>query len=262
MAKPGTSSSKRPSTRQRITPQDFAHVYAMFQAPISRFNCGQRCAPLNGGEPVCCSTDHAIPVVDRAEWRLLQPRTKLWHHYKPTDAAGRAVVADLGRNCIAVECKGARHCERDNRTLACRSFPFFPYVDRAGDFIGLSIHWTFVDRCWVISNFWVVDAEFRRQFIAAYEYLFEADPGEYETHKQYSATLRRIFSRQRQPIPLIARDGGCFKILPHGRGMRACKPEDLPKYGPYRSERAYRAAVVEAGGDPAALDGLQSGGVS
>jgi hypothetical protein len=251
MAQPRT----RPVARRRVTPQDYARIYAMFQAPISRFDCGKRCAPLNGGEPVCCTTDHAIPVVDRAEWRLLQQRTRLWRRHKPTDRAGRAVVADLAHSCLAIECKGARHCERDNRTLACRSFPFFPYIDREGAFIGLSIHWMFIDRCWVISNFWVVDAEFRRQFVAAYEYLFEADPDEYEVHKQYSATLRRIFSRRRRPIPLIGRDGGCFKILPRGRGLRACKPDELPKYGPYRSERAYRAAVAAAGGD-------QSGGVS
>src|SRR5690242_11189013 len=171
-----------------VRPEDFARVYDMFQAPISRYDCGRHCSPLNGGEPVCCSTEHAIPVVDRAEWDLLRGRTKLWHRYKPNDAAGKAIVGELSKSCLAIECKGVRHCERDNRTLACRSFPFFPYLDSKGDFIGLSVHWTFIDRCWVISNFTVVDAEFRRQFIAAYEYMFEVDPGEYEVHKQYSAT--------------------------------------------------------------------------
>jgi hypothetical protein len=238
---------------KRITSDDFRHIYEIFQAPISRFDCGKHCAPLNGGEPVCCTTDHAVPVVDRAEWNLVRSRSDLWHRYHPTDAAGRAVVADLAKSCLAIECKGVRHCERDNRTLACRSFPFFPYIDRAGDFIGLSVHWAFLDRCWVISNLSIVDAAFRQQFIAAYEFLFEADPGEYTTHKQYSATLRRVFSRQGKPIPLIGRDGGFFKILPRGRGMRPCKPESLPKYGPYRSERAYRAAVAEAGGEPGSL---------
>ena len=144
-----------------VTPEDFARVYQMFQAPISRFDCGKHCSPLNGGEPVCCTTDHAIPVVDRAEWDLLRGRTQLWRRYRPTDRAGRAIVGDLHKSCLAIECKGVRHCERDNRTLACRSFPFFPYLDPKGDFIGLSIHWMFADRCWVISNFAVVDAELR-----------------------------------------------------------------------------------------------------
>ncbi len=225
------------------TSDDYRHIYDHFQASITRFDCGRRCAPLNGGEPVCCSTDHALPVVERAEWRLLKSRTDMWRQHRPDDALGKRLVDELHGSCLAIECKGARHCERDNRTLACRSFPFFPYIDRAGDFIGLSIHWTFVDRCWVMSNLGIVDAEFRRQFIAAYEFLFRADPDELQVHKEYSATLRRVFSRKRLAIPFIGRDGGLFKILPHGGGVVRCVANKLPKFGPFRSERAYRAAV-------------------
>ncbi|HZT21209.1 MAG TPA: hypothetical protein VFA23_17480 [Dongiaceae bacterium] len=240
-------------SQQHARPEDFARLYRIFEAPISRFDCGRRCSPLNGGEPVCCSTEHAVPVVDRAEWELLRSRTSLWRRYRPTDRAGRSIVADLAKSCLAIECKGVRHCERDNRTLACRSFPFFPYIDSKGAFIGLSVHWTFLDRCWVISNFGIVDTEFRRQFIAAYDYLFEIDPDELRTHKDYSAAMRRVFSRRRQPIPFMDREGRCYRILPHGRGMRPCAPEAMPRYGPYRSGRAYRAAVRAAGGTVGSL---------
>ena len=72
--------------------------------------------------------------------------------------------------------------------------------------------------------------------------------GEYEVHKDYSATLRRVFSRRRQVIPFMDRNGRCFKILPHGKGMRACPADAMPKYGAYRSAKIYRAAVQAAGG--------------
>jgi hypothetical protein len=235
-----------PMTERHAKPEDYRRIYDLFQAPIARFDCGRRCAPLNGGEPVCCSTDHAMPVVDRAEWRLLKSRTDMWRHHRPSDALGKRLVAELHASCLAIECKGSRHCERDNRTLACRSFPFFPYIERDGRFAGLSIHWTFVDRCWVMSNLQIVDDEFRRQFVAAYELLFQADPGEFQVHKEYSATLRRVFSRKGLAIPMIGREGGLFKILPHGGGTVECKAEKLPKFGPYRSERAYRAAVADS----------------
>jgi len=226
--------------------EDYRRLYDLFQAPVSRFDCGRKCAPLNGGEPVCCSTDHAVPVVDRAEWLLLRSRSDLWRRHKPQDAQGKAIAAALPRGCLAVECKGARHCERDNRSLACRSFPFFPYIDGKGTFIGLAVHWTFADRCWVMSNLGIVDAEFRRQFVAAYDRLFAVDRGEYEANKDHSTALRRVFSRRGWPIPLIGREGGYFKVMPHGRGMRPCRPEALPKYGPYRSARAWRAALAAA----------------
>jgi Fe-S-cluster containining protein len=232
--------------KRRIQPADFKAIYDVFNAPVSRFDCGKYCSPLNGGEPVCCSTENAVPIVDRAEYELLQSRSDLWHRHRPKDTAGKKLVAELHSSCLAVECKGARHCERDNRSLACRSFPFFPYLDRKGDFIGLSIHWTFADRCWVMSNLEIVDAEYRRQFVTAHELLFEKDPGEHKLHREYSATLRRVFSRKNLPIPMIGRDGGLFKILPHGGAMVAATAKSLPKFGAYRSERAYKAAVAQA----------------
>ena len=81
------------------TPEDYARVYARFTAPVSRFDCGQKCAPHNGGSPVCCSADHAVPIVDKAEYALLKSRTDLWHDYKPDDAAGRKIVAELHVIC-------------------------------------------------------------------------------------------------------------------------------------------------------------------
>ena len=232
--------------KRHIQPSDFKQIYDIFSAPVSRFDCGQYCAPLNGGEPVCCSTDNAVPIVDRAEFALLQSRSDLWRRHRPTDAGGKEVVRDLHSSCLAVECKGARLCERENRSLACRAFPFFPYLGRKGDFIGLSIHWTFADRCWVMSNLAVVDAEYRRQFVAAHELLFEKDPSEYELHREYSASLRRVFSRKRLAIPLIGRDGGLFKILPYGGKMISSTVSAMPKFGPYRSNRDYKTAVAAA----------------
>ena len=95
-----------------ITPDDFRQIYERFQASISRFDCGRKCAPLNGGEPVCCSTGHAIPVVQKIEWEHLKSRTDMWRRFKPYDAATRKIVKELGPSCCAVECRGARHCDR------------------------------------------------------------------------------------------------------------------------------------------------------
>ena len=37
--------------KSTIKPADFASLYEGFNAPVSRFDCGRKCAPLNGGEP-------------------------------------------------------------------------------------------------------------------------------------------------------------------------------------------------------------------
>jgi len=231
-----------------MKPADFDILYRNFEAPISKFDCGRFCSPLNKGSPVCCSVEHAIPVVQKAEWHLLRERTDLWSKFKPFDKASKDIVDELADDCAAIECKGARFCERENRTLACRSFPFFPYIDRNDALIGVSYYWDFEDRCWVISNLQKVDRAFIDEFIAAYEMLFDKDPEEFDSYRDQSISMRRVFSRWRRPIPIIGRDGGYLKELPRGRGLVPAKASEFRRLGPFKSPEAFRREVRELQG--------------
>lgn len=234
------------ANRQRaLTPEDFKHIYDNFKAPVSRFDCGRHCAPLNGGDPVCCSTDNAVPIVEKAEWKLLKARTDLWHIYKPTDAQGKKIVRETPSSCAAIECKGAKFCERDNRTLACRAFPFFPYIAKDGHVAGLSVYWTFEDRCWVISNLNVVSKAFINECLDVHSYLFSRDREEFETMRDHSAQMRRVFTRWNRPILILTREGAVIKDRPRGRGLAPATEADLRPRGAYVSERAYKKAVAD-----------------
>lgn len=218
------------------TPDTFRRIFEFFNAPVMHVDCGQKCAPLNGGEPVCCDTANAIPIMQVAEWKHLRSRSKMWHRFKPYDAASREIAEDISDTCKAVECQGARNCERDNRSLACRTFPFFPYINKEGEVLGLSHYWTFEDRCWVISNTALVEQAFVDEFLKAYATLFADDPGEYQVFVDYSATMRRVFSRQKLSIPLIARNGEYYLIKPKGAGMKKIKADKLPSFPPFSSQ--------------------------
>lgn len=231
-----------------LTPADFAHFYEGFGAPVSRFDCGRKCAPLNGGEPVCCSTQNAVPVAERAEWNLLRSRTDLWGKFKPYDAPTRKIVAELENTCVAIECKGVAHCERDNRTIACRAFPFFPYINRRREFIGLSVYWDFEDRCWMMSNMQVVDRKYVAEFVDTFEKIFAKDRSEFDTYVTFSASMRRVFSRWKRVIPLIGRDFTHSVIIPGTGEIKPIRPESYPKQGPFKSEAAYRRAIKAEGG--------------
>jgi hypothetical protein len=223
-----------PSRSKRI--ELYRRVYTDFQASISRFDCGKKCAPFNNGEPVCCSSEHAIPIADRAEFDLLSARSDLWHKYKPTDAAGRKEVSDLHKECIAIECKGARHCERDNRTMACRAFPFFPYMDREGKILGLSHYWYFEDRCWTANHFEVVTKAFIGECLDAFEEIFAIDKEEYDIIKRLSGDMRRTFSRWKRAIPVLHRDGTLSMIEPGTHKQRPGRFDELPKHGHYKND--------------------------
>ena len=201
-------------------PQHYAEIFRRFQAPISKiYDCGKKCAPLNGGEPVCCDSSHAIPIVEHSEYKLLKSRTDMWHKFKPKDAAERNEIADLkGSDCRAVECNGAAHCERDNRSLACRSFPFYPYFNPDKELVGLSYYWTFEGLCWVISNITIVEKPFIAQFLDIHEYLFKADDNWRETYIDQSATMRGVYSRKGEKFPVVMRDGTYHWVLPKSGG--------------------------------------------
>jgi hypothetical protein len=234
--------------KKGMQPADYAELFDNFTANISRYDCGKFCAPLNGGQPVCCTTDHAIPIVDKTEFALLKSRTDLWRRYVVKDAQARRLLSDLHKTTCAIECKGAAFCERHNRTLACRTFPFYPYITRDDEIIGLATYWTFEDRCWLMSNFQVVERTFIKEFIAAFEYVFARDDVERETMRSNSAHHRRQFTRQNRIIPLIGKNGGFFKVMPRSGEIRPARIEEFRKIGPYRSDRAYQKAVKEAEG--------------
>ena len=229
-----------------LTVLDWDRLFKHFEAPVMKFDCGTMCAPLNGGQPVCCTTENAVPVMNTEEFRLLTGRTDLWHRFEPKDAHERELVAELDESIVACECKGAAFCERDNRSLSCRTFPFFPYVTREWEFLGLSHYWQFEDRCWVLSNLRKVEPEYVRQFMDVYDVLFAHDHDELSTMRDWSATMRRVFSRWDRPIPVITREGEWVQVLPHGEGIGRAGKKTFKKRGAYRSEKAYRRAVREA----------------
>ncbi|MEN8722763.1 MAG: hypothetical protein ABF335_07725 [Alphaproteobacteria bacterium] len=231
-----------------VKPKDFTKLHADFNAPISqRHDCGQWCAPLNDGQPVCCTVDNAIPIVDKAEWKSLKARTDLWSKYKAPkgDKHAQKIVDELPDTCLAIECKGAALCERDNRSLACRSFPFYPFIDKKGRVIGLGYYWDFEDRCWVLSNLEIVEPEFVTELLHAYEFLFFKDPDEFDVFKGQSTQQRRTFSKLGRDIPLIGRDGELYRIPPYSDEIIPAKPSDFGAHGPYVSDKAYKQAIKE-----------------
>jgi len=217
-------------------PRDFIAIYAAFQAPISMFDCGDKCAPYNErGVPFCCDTRHAIPTAYEEEWDYLQGHTDLWHLWHSDGSAhARGLINQAPAGQILIECLGHQFCQRNFRSITCRAFPFFPYFNSRGQFIGLSYYWEYEDRCWVISNLALVSPEYRQEFIAAYDHLFTLYPGEIRNFTYYSSKMRRDFHTRKRAIPLLHRNGNAYKISPRGERMRRIRLDDWGKFGPYR----------------------------
>ena len=216
----------------------FARLYADFDAPIAAFDCGEKCAPYNaGGVPFCCDPRHAVPPLYREEWAYLQQAApgvwRLW------EGETREITAELQAETpegqVLAVCRGPEHCaaQRPYRSVTCRAFPFYPYISREGDFLGLAYYWQFADRCWLISNLHVVTPAYVRQFVRAYERIFARYPREWENYRYHSIIARRVFGRRHEEILLLHRDGGAYWVRPRDGRLRPADPRDFPKYGVY-----------------------------
>lgn len=230
-----------------LSEQEWMDIIDNFSANITNWDCGKKCAPLNNGMgPVCCDTNHAVPVGEKSEFEALMKRTDLWHIYKGNPKDVKELKKDMTSRCGLYECKGAASCERNNRSFCCRTFPFYPFFDKKKNLIGLTIYWEFRDRCWLMSNLHLINQEFIDQFIASYNFLFEKDEDERETYYEQSITMRRTYSQLKLKIPLVTLDNKLAEYDPSTGNLKyIAKPV---KYEPFRNLKEYTKAVKEAEG--------------
>jgi hypothetical protein len=211
-------------------------LYRSFRAPITELDCGMKCSPYNENNvPFCCDPSHAIPTALPGEWEYLQASTDQWSRLP---LSGSPITEELSSQVpdgqTLITCSGHVHCKREFRSLTCRSFPFFPYIDSTGKFIGLTVYWEYEDRCWVISNLKAVTSDYRAEFISAYDDLFQHLPAEYENFRGFSALMRRTFIQRRRTIRLLHRDGKAYYVNPNTGRYRSVQIDQFPKYGVYK----------------------------
>jgi hypothetical protein len=231
-------------TQEAIRLVEIRNFYANFDAPIAHFDCGEKCAPHNeGGKPFCCDICHAVPTAYQSEWAYLLDNTNLWYEWKAeqctdtpqeAEAEVKRLRKDTPDTMVLMECLGPDQCQRDYRALTCRQFPFFPYIDSQGNFLGISYYWEYEDVCWVINHLEVVTSEYIEQFIEAFEFIFSRMPQEFENYKTHSEVTRDEMIEKKRALPLLHRNGYAYKITPSNERMRRVPPEKFPKFGPYK----------------------------
>jgi hypothetical protein len=225
-----------------IPPIDIFQFYQKFNAPVTAFDCGAKCAPFNpSGKPFCCDICHAVPVAYHQEWDFLQTRTDLWHPWRGDECTQepqdpRDMLAETPEHLTLLACKGPAFCQREYRASSCRQFPFLPYITADDRFIGLAYEWEFEPVCWVISHLETVTAQYRAEFIAVYDDLFERWPDEYESYVASSEDMRAAFAARRRRIPILHRNGGFYLLSPGSERLARSDPRQWRKFGPYRNE--------------------------
>jgi len=172
--------------------EEIAYFYSLLQEEITNYDCGTLCRDANGGVPFCCSVENAVPFLYKAEFSYLKKRTDLWKVWKPqTKQEKQLQKSHEDEHTIFCECKGVEFCERENRSISCRTFPLEPYIDKRGVFVGLVFMREFKHGCPLTQRV----KDIRQEFIDA-NYLFWKKlmlrkPNEYETYRRSSIAYRK-----------------------------------------------------------------------
>lgn len=188
---------------RNLTEEEVAYYYSLLNEELTDFDCGQLCAPYNDGTPYCCSSENAVPLLYKNEFKYLQKLGDLWHEWKPETKEDKELKETAGDDQIFCECKGIAHCVRDQRSITCRTFPLEPYIDRRGVFTGLTFLREFTDtdpdtgriKCPMTRRKKDIRQEFIDSHFIFWEKMLLRKEDEYETYVDTSKALRRERTR-------------------------------------------------------------------
>jgi len=220
-----------------LKPEDFKELYRDLESAPATFDCGKKCSPFNDGEPFCCDTGWVVPIAYKPEWQYLQKRTNLWHEFRPRNSEEFELMDEIDEDeNDFIECRGVKFCERENRSISCRTFPYEPYFDTKGNLLGLVYNRVMEDKCYLVDRHSVVKKEFIRQMLNFFEKLFKLHPSERELYMGESRTYRNKMSRRKKPVVVLTLDGPFEAAY---RGGKLIGPWTKPD----PSERSYHPKV-------------------
>lgn len=219
---------------QSSAPGFFKDLYQVFSRPLSEIDCGEKCGPFNEyGVPVCCDIHLIIPSAYQEEWNFLKEKTLLWQPWSSSGLIDVDLEDNIQDGQVLLECLGYKRCQRPFRTMTCRAFPFFPYFDSRGNFIGLVYFQEYRDLCWIISNLSVVTAAYKADFQKAFTMLFEQYPESEASYSQFSSYLREESVRSGDKIILLDFEDHVFLLDPNSEISEQVNFIDLESFGPF-----------------------------
>ena len=213
----------------------FKELYQEFSLPLSEIDCGEKCGPYNDyGIPVCCDIEIVVPAAYDLEWEYLQAETELWHLWQGSGSIGQEeLIRDVQPGQQLLQCLGHQSCQRTFRSITCRAFPFYPYLDSTGNLLGLAYYREYRDQCWIISNLSVVKAEYKEQFQRAFEKIFQRYPDTKENFLHFSGYMREQAADAGEGLTLLDFAGRVLMVNPISEQVREISFRDLESYGPF-----------------------------
>jgi hypothetical protein len=190
----------------RLTPAKIHELYDLLSVPMIDFDCGALCAPTNDGVPACCDIEHAVPMLYRDEYRWLRKKSTFWKRYPRRGAEDREYAESMEDEFrVLAVCPGAKRCDRAQRSLVCRTFPFEPFVDGRGRMLGLTYNTEAGRSCPLTSR---GESSYNPRYLKNcrmfWETVLEIFPDERNMYIEESRRRKRLWRRRGRAVPLFA----------------------------------------------------------
>lgn len=183
-----------------FTEKEYEEFYKNLDSPVTGFDCGTLCAPGNNGIPVCCHGEQVVPVLYKSELKFLQQRTDMWTRYKAQTRPEKKLREDMRKFDTLAHCKGIEHCDRRYRSLVCRTFPFEPYVNQQGEFVGILFNDEYEGSCPLIGKPELIRPKFIRECFRFFQTIISRSKEDAEMYIDVSQTLRRRFAQKKRIV--------------------------------------------------------------
>ena len=122
--------------KERLSRETLLELYELLSVPMTDFDCGELCAPLNEGIPICCDRKRTIPILFKDELRWHRGG-RFWKKSGCRSRDEREIAEEIDDIYEVARCPGPGACDRNKRALVCRFFPLEPYVDSQGNILTL-----------------------------------------------------------------------------------------------------------------------------
>lgn len=193
-----------------LSEQSIAIYHHLLDQEITDYDCGKLCAHLNKGVPLCCSEQYTLPLLYKSELAMLQKKGDMWKQWQPKKRKEKKLVGKLDKQEAYCQCTGIEFCLREQRSIACRTFPLEPYLDENGNLAGLVFVADFRLNPEKTSNLRCPltqrPDDIRDQYIQS-ALLFWREllriPAEYHTYLESSRSLRKKHSKSGIAIKIL-----------------------------------------------------------
>ena len=192
-------------TNGKLSSEELHELFELMSHPMISFDCGQLCRDTGDGMPVCCDHSNFHPLLFTDEYKWLKAhRGAQWKKFVPKSKLDRKEVKELADHLIFADCPGIENCNRDNRALVCRFFPFEPHVCGDGKVQGLAFITEDEKKCPLVKK---PRKTFSKRYVNAsikvWQKIIDAYPDEKELYVSESKKRERRAKRKDKRVRLL-----------------------------------------------------------